>query len=127
MSVTLFGQPIVVVNSLQIATDLLEKKIYSDRPQLLVAGNIIGWDRTLGLIRYGTVWREGRRLFSHMLGTRKSLEKLTEQLETESSSFSAHLLRDSEGLFRHARRYMASGSYLAYTFEEMDVTDSPLV
>ena len=112
MSVTCLGQPIVVVNSLPIAIELLEKKstIYSDRPRFPVAGEIMGWERTLALMRYEPLWREGRRLFSQTLGTRKSLERLTEQLERESRRLLVDLLQEPEGLLGHIRRYIASVS-----------------
>lgn len=110
MSVTCFGQPTVIVNSLQIAIELLDKRgtIYSDRPRSPVAGEIMGWERTLGLIRYGPLWREGRRLFSQTLGTRKGVEKLTEQIEHEGQRFLAHLLQEPEELSQHVRRCVAS-------------------
>lgn len=129
MSVTCLGQPIVVVNNLHIAIDLLDKKsaIYSDRPRFPVAGEIMGWERMLGLIPYGPLWREGRRLFSQTLGTRKSLGKLTAQLEREGQRLLIDLLQEPEGLFGHVRRYMASYSSSRYVLKGVDVTDTPLV
>lgn len=42
MSVTLLGQPIIIVNSQKIARDMLDKKatIYSDRPHLEMCSNL---------------------------------------------------------------------------------------
>lgn len=42
MSVTLLGQPIIIVNSQKIARDMLDKKatIYSDRPYLEMCSNL---------------------------------------------------------------------------------------
>lgn len=40
MSVTLLGQPIIIIGSLDTAIDLLDKKIYSDRPHLEMGSNL---------------------------------------------------------------------------------------
>ena len=54
MSVTLLGQPFVILNDPAIATELLEKRgsLYADRPTLEMA-NMSGWNRVLGSARYG--------------------------------------------------------------------------
>ncbi|KAI0346960.1 CyP450 monooxygenase [Trametopsis cervina] len=57
------GTPIIVINSVDIAIDLMEKRssVYSDRPES-VMDELIGWDWNVGLMRYGPRWREIRRL-----------------------------------------------------------------
>ncbi|KAJ7761536.1 cytochrome P450 [Mycena maculata] len=60
----IFGQHIVFVNSLKIASDLFEKRshIYSDRPAAPMI-ELIGWDFNTGLMPYTDRWRRSRRLF----------------------------------------------------------------
>jgi hypothetical protein len=49
------GQPIVVLNSQRVATDLLDRRsrIYSDRPRLIVASDIMCAGLAFALSRYG--------------------------------------------------------------------------
>ncbi|KAJ7459915.1 cytochrome P450 [Mycena latifolia] len=60
----IFGQHIVFVNSVKIASDLFEKRshIYSDRPAAPMI-DLIGWDFNVGLMPYTDNWRQHRRLF----------------------------------------------------------------
>ncbi|KAJ7869991.1 cytochrome P450 [Mycena leptocephala] len=66
----MFGQSLVVLNSFEAANELLNfrSSLYSDRPQLIMAGDLIGFDRMLGLIPYGSVFRKLRRLVHKELG-----------------------------------------------------------
>ncbi|KAJ7672132.1 cytochrome P450 [Mycena polygramma] len=59
-----FGDHLVILNSLKVATDLLEKRarIYSDRPSFAMLP-LMGWDFNFGLMPYGEKWRQYRRLF----------------------------------------------------------------
>jgi len=43
MHVNVIGQPLIVISSLKVAADLLDRKagIYSDRPQNIVASDIM--------------------------------------------------------------------------------------
>ena len=51
------GQPIVVLNSQKVAADLLNRRagIYSDRPRLIVASEIMGDGLVFSMSRYGEV------------------------------------------------------------------------
>ncbi|KAG2064214.1 cytochrome P450, partial [Suillus decipiens] len=67
-----FGQHIVVVNSVRTAMDMLDSKsaIYSDRPILPVAGELIGWKNVMTLLPYGKKLRRYRKSFHDIIGTR---------------------------------------------------------
>ena len=43
MYLNAFGQPIMVINSLKAATELLDRRatVYSDRPRMIVANEIL--------------------------------------------------------------------------------------
>ncbi|KAJ6624554.1 cytochrome P450 [Mycena sp. CBHHK59/15] len=55
-SVTVFGQPLIVLSSLRVATEILDKQssFYSDRPVLQMCGKLVGWKKRLGLSQYGS-------------------------------------------------------------------------
>ncbi|KAH9947304.1 cytochrome P450 [Amylocystis lapponica] len=106
LSVTLLGQPMVILNSFEHAVEMLEKKsaIYSDRPTLVMGGKMVGWDRTLVLLPYGNRWREYRRIFSSTIGTRRSIQSHIPLLETETQRFLGRLLRQPDGLTQQVRK-----------------------
>jgi hypothetical protein len=49
------GQPVVIINSLKVATELLDRRAntYSDRPRLIVAGEILCGGLFTAFIPYG--------------------------------------------------------------------------
>ncbi|KAF8912053.1 cytochrome P450 [Gymnopilus junonius] len=62
------GQSVIILNSLQAARDLLEKRssTYSDRPKFAVVNKlqvIMGLSWLAVFMRYGPEWRDRRRLF----------------------------------------------------------------
>ncbi|KAI0933847.1 hypothetical protein AcV5_005883 [Taiwanofungus camphoratus] len=58
-----FGRPMVILNSLQAANDLLDKRgaNYSDRPRFPLF-EILGWEGTVTFLRYGEQFFKQRRL-----------------------------------------------------------------
>ena len=55
MYLNALGQPIIVINSLNVAAELLDKRanIYSDRPRMIVANEIISGGLFGAFLRYG--------------------------------------------------------------------------
>ncbi|KAJ7159322.1 cytochrome P450 [Mycena crocata] len=66
----IFGNSIVVLNSMETVVDLLEKRAanYSHRPVFTMAGELIGLDNAIGLNNRDKVWRHQRRLAAIALG-----------------------------------------------------------
>jgi hypothetical protein len=58
-----FGTSIVILNSHEVATNLLEKKgrIYAGRPVPPMFGVLVGWSRSMGLMN-GDPFVESRKL-----------------------------------------------------------------
>ncbi|KAJ7923381.1 cytochrome P450 [Mycena leptocephala] len=57
-----FGQSVVVLDSYNAATDLLGSSIYSNRPKLIMATELMGWENSIFFRSYGEMWRAGRRM-----------------------------------------------------------------
>ncbi|KAJ3563355.1 hypothetical protein NP233_g8990 [Leucocoprinus birnbaumii] len=57
---------VIVINSASIAHDLLDKRsaIYSCRPHVPMAGDVIGWNWALPLVPYGEKFRRHRKYLS---------------------------------------------------------------
>ncbi|KAF8576043.1 cytochrome P450 [Ramaria rubella] len=64
ISLQILGNTIIVLNTLETVNALLDKKgaIYSNRPEFILAGEIMGGNRTLPLLQYGLAWRNQRKL-----------------------------------------------------------------
>ncbi|KAF8880397.1 cytochrome P450 [Infundibulicybe gibba] len=77
-----FGQHIVVLNSLEDATEIMEKRAsnYSSRPPLPMLDLMGCIDYNVGLLPRGDLWRRHRRVFQK--GFRKDAVVLYEPIET---------------------------------------------
>ena len=103
--------PQVIINSYKHAYELLEKRsgIYSDRPHMIMAGDIVGWDQILVLLRYGSEFREYRRLMARVLGSRKSVEAFVPIIEEQTGKLLVRLLREpASDLASQIRKYVLS-------------------
>ncbi|KAJ7092249.1 cytochrome P450 [Mycena epipterygia] len=60
----LVGQSVIVLSSLEATEALLEKRsaLYSDRSDLPMVNELMGWDFNVALMKYGDTWRTNRRL-----------------------------------------------------------------
>ncbi|TBU24874.1 cytochrome P450 [Dichomitus squalens] len=130
MSVVLLGQPMVIINSYKHAYELLEKRsaIYSDRPHMIMAGDIVGWDQILVLLRYGNQFREYRRLMARVLGSRKSVEEFVPIIEEQTGKLLARLLREPASDLPSQIRKMTGSIVLmiSYGYEPQE-NDDPLI
>lgn len=63
LSFNVLGQPVVVINSVRAATDLLDRRgaNYADRPRFVLFG-VMGWVKTLTFLRLGPDFRKHRRI-----------------------------------------------------------------
>ena len=105
----MLGQRIVVLNSVQAAIALLEKRgsIYSDRPIMTMVGELMAWGETLVFSPYGSRFRDIRKFLHRYIGSRGQLEKIApfhDLLEAETRRFLARLHRDPEHFVDHLRK-----------------------
>jgi hypothetical protein len=106
VSVSIFGQEFIILNSTEAATDLLEKRssIYSDRPVMPMGGELVGWKNTLVLVPYGDRFRTYRKLFHHIIGTHAAMSKFHPVEEEETQKFLKLLLARPQEFASHVRR-----------------------
>ena len=90
----------MVINSLDVAKDILDNRsaIYSDRPHLVMGGELCGWDRTTALTPYGPRLKEHRSLFARGISAKRSVEKYHSLIEGVAQSFASGLASDSQDL-----------------------------
>ncbi|KAF8177313.1 cytochrome P450 [Mycena galopus ATCC 62051] len=74
-SLTVFGQTMIIVNSLKVAEDLLETggANFSDRPVMPMGGELIGFNNLLVMSQYGDRVRKERKLFHQLFGNSASI------------------------------------------------------
>ncbi|KAF6751633.1 cytochrome P450 [Ephemerocybe angulata] len=106
VSISIFGQEFVVVNSTDLAIDMLEKRsaIYSDRPVMEMGGELVGWKNTLVLIPYGERFRTYRKMFHQVIGTNVSMSNFHPIEEQETQKFLQALLTKPEDFPSHIRK-----------------------
>ncbi|KAF5321043.1 hypothetical protein D9619_000276 [Psilocybe cf. subviscida] len=105
-SVTVLGQTVIVLNSAQIARDMLDKKsaIYSDRPVLQMGGELVGWKNTMVLLPYGERFRHYRRLFHSVIGSPLAVKSFEPSEEIEARRFLRQVLLKPNELATHIRK-----------------------
>lgn len=129
ISLKVLGQTMIVVNSPQVAIDMLERKstIYSDRPTLIMAHELVGWRDILAGLSLSDRFRKYRRLMHSAVGTRGSTEQFYPIEEQEMRCFLAKTLSDPGNFAAHARR-MAGAVILQITYGYKVQTDNdPMV
>ncbi|KAI0029194.1 cytochrome P450 [Vararia minispora EC-137] len=92
--ISAMGIHFVVLNDVNVAKDLLEKRsaIYSDRPTMPMAGELCGWDRPLVMHHYDDTFKEFRRSFFKLFGTRQNLERFYPLFEVHGQKLMARLI-----------------------------------
>ncbi|KAF8187480.1 cytochrome P450 [Pholiota molesta] len=105
VSVSIFGQTMIIVNSAQMAIDMLEKEgsIYSDRPRLEMGGELVGWKSSTVLIPYGDRCRNQRKLFRQCIGTASAMARFHPSGELEAHKFLRRVLATPDDLAGHVR------------------------
>lgn len=103
MSVSVPGSTVVIVNSYSKAIELMDTKgaIYSDRPYAALSGELMGFDRGLGLLPYGPKLKIAKKLFSRELGSPSRIAEFHRQLENQSAGFIQAVASNPSLLFDH--------------------------
>ncbi|KAG7451809.1 cytochrome P450 [Guyanagaster necrorhizus] len=86
VSVSVLGRRLVIINSAQMAINILDRKssIYSDRPVVGMGGELIGWKESLALMPYGARFRNHRRLAHQLFGSNATMKRFLPMLEQET-------------------------------------------
>ncbi|PBL03463.1 cytochrome P450 [Armillaria gallica] len=113
------GNPTIVINSAQAATDIFEKRsgIYSDRPDFTMT-HLAGWGTILTFMRYSNWWRRHRRMLHEYFQLRSVPAYYPVQMKT-TSVLLQQLLESPDGIFHHVRHH--AGSIIMKTVYGYDV------
>ncbi|KAH9986195.1 cytochrome P450 [Russula compacta] len=112
---TIFGRPMIVVNTLRAALDLMEKhsRNYSCRPRFVLLVEMMGWDASLPLLQYGPRFRKQRRLITDHFT--RDLHSFRQTQRSEAYVFLLGLLETPDAFLQHIRRF-AAGTIMKITY-----------
>ncbi|KAJ7496794.1 cytochrome P450 [Mycena latifolia] len=124
------GKSIIILNDVNAAIQMLDKKsrVYSNRPNLVMCGELVGWDEGPALIQFGKRWSDYRRLMAQFLGTRSRVETAYNHIfEQATHAYLRNLLQSPSLWKEHGYRYAgAIVLEIAYGYHADD-RDDPLV
>ncbi|KAH8829262.1 cytochrome P450 [Flagelloscypha sp. PMI_526] len=108
-SVTLFRQPIIIIND-PIAAEQLDEKgaTFSSRPRLEMGGELCKYAQSLVLAPYGSRWKAYRSLLAKIIGSPQANAKFASMEEFQTYSFLGRVMRDSLDLRRDLRNIVLS-------------------
>ncbi|KAJ5762459.1 uncharacterized protein N7511_005841 [Penicillium nucicola] len=104
-SITVLGQTIVIVNDSKIALDLLTKRssIYSSRPKMTFASEMVGWEAGLAFQGYTERFRAYRKAIQPSFGSESAVSQYTPLQEVETRRFLFRVLKDPANLLKHVQ------------------------
>ncbi|TEB33718.1 cytochrome P450 [Coprinellus micaceus] len=107
--VRIFRQPMVIIDSLQAARDLLDKRssIYSDRPRFVLFSELMGWHSASTHVRYGPRFRKHRRFMNAMFNSR-AVSAFRPLQQKERITVMEGLLISPNAFLNHFRRFAAA-------------------
>ncbi|PYH88101.1 cytochrome P450 [Aspergillus ellipticus CBS 707.79] len=104
-SITILGQTIVILNDSRIAFDLFDKRstIYSSRPRMTFAGEIVGWSNIMAMQPYNARFRAYRKAMHRVLGSKVSTARFNDLQDLEVRRFLLRVLESPKDLIQHIR------------------------
>ncbi|KAJ3715687.1 cytochrome P450 [Lentinula raphanica] len=122
-----FQQPMLVLNSLESARDLLHNRssIYSDRPNFILL-RLMGWENASPQVRYGPQFRRHRR-FIQQTFNQSAIEELRPIQEKQISYLLQDIVGSPAQIDDHLRRFSA-GIIMKVTYgADVKSINDPLV
>ncbi|KAI0764993.1 cytochrome P450 [Fomes fomentarius] len=123
-----FGQGLLFLNTYEVAIDLLERKgsIYSDKPALVMAGDLCGCKNMVAFTHYGDGARRQRRLMVKALGP-SAIPTYHPLLEIETQALLNRLLDEPKEFEAHIRRYAGTLTLSVVYGYSVTSNDDPLI
>ncbi|CAL1710835.1 unnamed protein product [Somion occarium] len=112
------GRPTIVLGSVKVAVELLEKRssIYSDRA-VFVTDKLLSWDFNFAFMPYSQTWRNHRRAF-HQYFNQGEVHKYHPIQVRECRAFLQRMLDSPENIAQHVRQiYTAIILKIVYDME----------
>ncbi|TCD66583.1 hypothetical protein EIP91_001140 [Steccherinum ochraceum] len=116
-STSALGRRFVILNSRRHLIDMLEKRhaIYDDRHDVHMITEIAGWNQATVFMPPNAEWKDQRKHFSRMFGTRTLMAKWQDTQMWETRRFVRNVMRKPEALEDHIR-YWAGAMILKIVY-----------
>ncbi|KIJ09366.1 hypothetical protein PAXINDRAFT_87543 [Paxillus involutus ATCC 200175] len=123
-----FGQGLVFLNTPEAVFELLDKRgaIYSDKPRLVMAGELCGCENMVAFTPYGDRSRRQRKLMQIALGP-SSIKTYQPLLELETKPFLRRLVADPSKYQDHIRQYAGGLTLLVVYGHQAKSIDDPFL
>ncbi|KAJ6482515.1 cytochrome P450 [Mycena sanguinolenta] len=124
------GKSLMIINDAKYAVDILDKKARSssDRPTLVMAGRLVGWDKLPALAQTSYPWPEARRLFAQSMGSRRKAEEFGDIFEVETRTFLKRTLESPTQWLEHTKKFASAIVIkVAYGYTPQDENDELLM
>jgi hypothetical protein len=80
--------------------------LYSDRPVIPMAGELVGWKDSLPFLPYGDRFRRQRKNLHRVIGSRTAVDVYSVIEEVETHRFLKRVLAKPDQLQEHVRQYV---------------------
>ncbi|KAF8661202.1 hypothetical protein AX16_001482 [Volvariella volvacea WC 439] len=112
----LAGQSMIVLNTVEAAEELLERRSanFSSRPRMPMLCELMGWEFTIVLLKYGSTWRKHRK-FIHQSFNPTAVTKFRPHVTKSVHGLLRNLLSKPDD-FEHHARYLASELILSMAY-----------
>ncbi|KAH7887275.1 cytochrome P450 [Phlebopus sp. FC_14] len=123
-----FGRPVIVLNSAEVAHELLNKRsaIYSYRPQFAMVNEVIGWKFSLTSMDYGEKSKRQRRYMQSYFQKNRLSAGYGMQLK-EAYTLLNDLIRDPDEWKKHLQRMAVSVSMMVAYGHQVKTLDDPFI
>ncbi|KAF9237431.1 cytochrome P450 [Melanogaster broomeanus] len=104
-SISILGTRYVILNSYKAVSEILEKQsaTCSNRPHLTMACDLAGWEDLMLFLNPGERFRQYRKHFHRLLGSRSSTATFNPIEEEETRRFLRNVLEQPDNLAAHIR------------------------
>ncbi|KAJ7101797.1 cytochrome P450 [Mycena epipterygia] len=122
-SLTIFGQALIIINSVKVAEDLLDVRgaIFSDRPVIPMGGELMGFNNALSLSQYGVRVRTERKIFHQLFGSQAAIRQFVPLVSSEICKLLQNILSNPDGVSEQiARTAGAITLRIAYAYHAVD-------
>ncbi|KAF8503337.1 cytochrome P450 [Russula emetica] len=129
MFLNALGQPILVINGLKTAFELLDRRasIYSDRPRFIVAHGILSGGLFTASMPYGDVWRRTRRA-AHETLTKVVVRDFHPIYCKEAVLLASAILDNPDALDKHIQRSSSSATMsILYDYPTLENEDDETI
>ncbi|EJD37779.1 cytochrome P450 [Auricularia subglabra TFB-10046 SS5] len=119
---------VIVLNSFKAAKDLLDKRsaIYSDRARFPMVGELMGFEWTVAMQRYGDYWRMHRRAI-HQQFNEAATRELWPEITRLNTVFLNSLLHSPDRFWEHTR-WLAGANIMSITYGmDSQIKDDPYI